>query len=138
MKFYIETFGCTANFGNSQDAADALQAMGHIQSSLVEADAVIVNTCVVTEKTERKILQRLRLMQGDRLVVAGCLPAALPGSIGEISCRGRIGHLNKEAAVKIAELFQMTILAMARGTREASLLPQYRSSLRLARIYAES
>lgn len=79
--------------------------MGHIPSTLEEAEAVIVNTCAVTEKTERKILQRLRLLQGDRLVVAGCLSAALPGSIGEISCRGFVGPLNRDAAVKIAGLF---------------------------------
>lgn len=105
MKFYIETFGCTSNFGNSHDAARALQKMGHIPSTLEEAEAVIVNTCAVTEKTERKILQRLRLLQGDRLVVAGCLSAALPGSIGEISCRGLVGPLNRDATVKIAGLF---------------------------------
>jgi len=105
MKFYIETFGCTANFGNSQEASVALQENGHTPSSLEEAEAVIVNTCAVTEKTERKIMQRLRLLQGDRLVVAGCLSAALPGIVGEISCRERLGTLNKEAAVRIAGLF---------------------------------
>ena len=60
-------------------------------SSLEEADAVIVNTCAVTEKTERKILRRLSLLQGKRLVVAGCLvhrsaridsPDKLSGSTG--------------------------------------------------------
>ena len=86
MKFYIETYGCTANFGNSQDMAEALQKLGHIPSPLDEADIVIVNTCIVTEKTERKILQRLQLLQGERLVVAGCLPAALPESIRHIAC----------------------------------------------------
>ena len=105
MKFYIETFGCTSNFGNSQEAARALQEMGHVPASLEEAEAVIVNTCAVTEKTERKILHRLRLLQGDRLVVAGCLSAALPGSIGEISYRGMVGPLNRDAAAKIAGLF---------------------------------
>ena len=54
MKFYIETYGCTSNFGNSQDAGEALEEKGHVPSSLEEADAVIVNTCAVTEKTERK------------------------------------------------------------------------------------
>jgi threonylcarbamoyladenosine tRNA methylthiotransferase CDKAL1 len=108
MKFYIETFGCTSNVGNSQDAARALQEMGHVPSTHEEADMVIVNTCAVTEKTERKILQRLRLLQGDRLVVAGCLSAALPGSIGEISRRGMVGPLNKDAAIKIAGLFSVS------------------------------
>ena len=105
MKFYIETYGCTANFGNSQDLAEALQELGHIRTPLDEADIVIVNTCAVTEKTERKILQRLQLLQGERLVVAGCLSAALPESIRQIDCRERLGPLNGSAAAKISDLF---------------------------------
>lgn len=30
MRFYIETFGCTSNFGDSRELAEALQEMGHI------------------------------------------------------------------------------------------------------------
>jgi len=105
MKFYIETYGCTANLGNSQDLARALQEMGHISSSLDEADAVIVNTCAVTEKTERKIVRRLRLLQGERLIVAGCLPVAISESISCISCRERLGLLNRSSAARISEIF---------------------------------
>ena len=79
--------------------------MGHIPTPLNEADIVIVNTCIVTERTERKIRKRLQLLQGERLVVAGCLPAALPESIRQISCRERLGPLNGSAAAKISDLF---------------------------------
>ena len=109
MKFYIETYGCTANFGNSKDAANALEELGHTISSLEEADAVIVNTCAVTEKTERKILHRLRLLQGKRLVIAGCLSTALPEAICQIDCRDRLGILNRSSAEKIADLFRHSI-----------------------------
>jgi threonylcarbamoyladenosine tRNA methylthiotransferase CDKAL1 len=105
MKFYIETYGCTANLGNSQDLARALQEMGHIPSSLDEADAVIVNTCAVTEKTERKIVRRLSLLQGERLIVAGCLPVAIPESVCRISCRERLGLLNRSSAARISEIY---------------------------------
>jgi MiaB-like tRNA modifying enzyme len=105
MKFYIETFGCTANLGNSQDLARDLQEMGHIPSTLEEADAVIVNTCAVTEKTERKVMRRLGQLQGERLIVAGCLPVAMPESIGGILCRERQGLLNQSSAASISALF---------------------------------
>ena len=108
MKFYIETFGCTANMGNSQELAVALQERGHIQSSLDDADVIVVNTCAVTEKTERKVLRRLRLLQGPRLVVAGCLPAALPASISGLFCRGQLGPLNRSSARKIEDLFALS------------------------------
>jgi threonylcarbamoyladenosine tRNA methylthiotransferase CDKAL1 len=105
MKFYIETFGCTANLGNSQDLARALQEMGHIPSTLEEADAVIVNTCAVTEMTERKVVRRLGQLQGERLIVAGCLSIAMLESIGGIRCRERQGLLNRSSAAGISALF---------------------------------
>jgi len=125
MKFYIETFGCTANFGNSQDAAEALREMGHTPSPLEEADIVIVNTCAVTQKTERKILRRLRSLQGERLVVAGCLQVALPESISHIRCRKRLGLLNRGAAAEIAE-------------RNPSPIGTVQYPLRHVRIFVES
>lgn len=108
MRFYIETYGCTANMGNSQELAEALQEMGHMPSSIDEADAIVLNTCAVTEKTERKVLRRLRQLQGDRLVVAGCLPAALPASISGLSCRGILGTLNVSSAGRIEGLFGLS------------------------------
>ncbi|MDD1741527.1 MAG: tRNA (N(6)-L-threonylcarbamoyladenosine(37)-C(2))-methylthiotransferase [Methanothrix sp.] len=108
MRFYIETYGCTANMGNSQELAEALQGMGHIPSSMDRADAIVLNTCAVTEKTERKVLRRLRQLQGDRLVVAGCLPAALPASISGLSCRGILGPLNVSSAGRIEDLFGLS------------------------------
>lgn len=105
MRFYIETYGCTSNQGNSQDLVRALQEMGHSLASLNEADAVIVNTCAVTEKTERKILRRLSLLQGRRLIIGGCLPAAIPESISQIKCQGSLGLLGRSAAAWVQDIF---------------------------------
>ena len=105
MKFYLETYGCAANFGNSLDLKAALIEMGHRPASEADADAVIVNTCVVTEKTERKIIRRLGQLQGTRLVVAGCLPAALPESLLRIERRRSMGPLKAASAKEIADLF---------------------------------
>jgi len=95
MRFYIETFGCTANQGNSIQARSELMKLGHMPSSLEEASLVIVNTCAVTEKTQRKIVRRLRQLQGRRLVIAGCLPASIPGSLEGISCLKALGVLHR-------------------------------------------
>jgi MiaB-like tRNA modifying enzyme len=105
MKFYIETYGCTSNMGNSQDLAWALQEMGQSISSIDEADAIIVNTCAVTEKTQRKILRRLKLLPGGRLIVAGCLSAAIPESLCGIRCRCLLGLLDGSSANKVMEVF---------------------------------
>ena len=106
MNFYIETYGCTANLGNSKEAEAALIEMGHLSASLEEADIIIVNTCAVTEKTERKIKRRLRQIQGDRLVIAGCLATALPSALEDIECQKVVGLLGRSAAQVVAGLFE--------------------------------
>jgi threonylcarbamoyladenosine tRNA methylthiotransferase CDKAL1 len=107
MNFHIETYGCTANFGNSEEAKAALIEYGHQPSSLEDADIVIVNTCAVTAKTERKIKRRLQELDGDRLIVAGCLPASMPEAIRQIGCMKLIGLLNKKSAKEIGEILKV-------------------------------
>lgn len=108
MRFHIETYGCTANLGNSRTAEAALSKLGHQATSLEDAEIVIVNTCAVTEKTVRKILKRLNKLQGSRLIIAGCLTAALPFSIERIDCRLKTGILAKPAIEEIARLIEST------------------------------
>jgi threonylcarbamoyladenosine tRNA methylthiotransferase CDKAL1 len=113
MRFHIETYGCTSNFGDSRQVEGALISLGHVPSGIEEADAIIVNTCAVTEKTERKILKRLRLLQGDRLIIAGCLPTAVADSVEQIRCRKKLGVLNESVAKEIAAYFGDDFSGMA-------------------------
>ncbi len=106
MKFYIETYGCAANHGNSEAFSAALIEKGHLPSSLDEADLVVVNTCAVTERTERKMKRRLSKLQGDRLVIAGCLPSAIPQSVQDLRCREVLGVLDRSAGMKMGETFR--------------------------------
>ena len=103
MRFHLETYGCTANQGNSQAFASGLIERGHLQASLEEADLVIVNTCAVTERTERDMKKRLSELQGDRLVVAGCLPAAIPAAVRDIRCREVMGILGSRSGQKMGD-----------------------------------
>jgi len=105
VRFHIETYGCTSNFGNSSQVEGALISLGHLPSAIDEADVIIVNTCAVTEKTERKILKRLSQLEDDRLIIAGCLTAAIPSSVEQINCRRRLGVLTRSVAMEIAESF---------------------------------
>ncbi|KQC15817.1 MAG: tRNA (N(6)-L-threonylcarbamoyladenosine(37)-C(2))-methylthiotransferase [Methanothrix sp.] len=106
MRFYLETYGCAANRGNSEAFSAALMEIGHLPSSLEEADLVIVNTCVVTERTERDMKKRLRDLQGERLVVAGCLPSAMPEAIRDIRCREVMGILDRSIGMETGETFR--------------------------------
>jgi threonylcarbamoyladenosine tRNA methylthiotransferase CDKAL1 len=79
MKAYIETYGCTANHGDSQEISNAIVASGgEITDKQEDADVIIVNTCAVTEPTSRSMLKAIRKYKDRRVIVAGCMAAAQP------------------------------------------------------------
>ncbi|MBR9682358.1 MAG: tRNA (N(6)-L-threonylcarbamoyladenosine(37)-C(2))-methylthiotransferase [Candidatus Aenigmarchaeota archaeon] len=76
-RVYIETYGCSANQSQSEVIAGLLTKYGYnIVDSESNADAVIVNSCVVKAVTEQKILYRLETLAekfpDSKLVVTGC------------------------------------------------------------------
>ncbi|MBR1369502.1 hypothetical protein RJ53_08355 [Methanocalculus chunghsingensis] len=82
-RVYIETYGCTYNAGDSEKIAVILRGQGcEIVASAEEADTIVVNTCIVVEKTEREMRQRLSLLAGQEVYVTGCLPKIDPACGG--------------------------------------------------------
>jgi tRNA-2-methylthio-N6-dimethylallyladenosine synthase len=79
MRVYVETYGCQMNEYDSRLIASMLAADGHDASDDPRAaDVVIVNTCSVRERAERRVLGRLRhlrgLMRQDAVLgVVGCV-----------------------------------------------------------------
>jgi len=76
---YIETYGCSANQNNSEILAGILSQHGFIITNNQEiAEIIILNTCVVKEKTEGKIkrrIQDLKLESNSKLIIiTGCMP----------------------------------------------------------------
>lgn len=100
MRFCIETYGCTANIGNSMELSGALIAHGHQESGLNNSDVVILNTCAVTSRTERDMLRRIGELRGKRLIVAGCLPAAIPELVEGLEA---VGVLNRDGIDKVID-----------------------------------
>ncbi|HKO97092.1 MAG TPA: tRNA (N6-isopentenyl adenosine(37)-C2)-methylthiotransferase MiaB [Pyrinomonadaceae bacterium] len=59
-KVYIETFGCQMNVADTERAATGLRSAGYELTSLPgEADVVLLNTCSVRERAERKVARRI-------------------------------------------------------------------------------
>lgn len=104
MKFCIETYGCTANLGNSMELRSALESRGHTFCDQEAADIIVVNTCAVTDHTERHMICRLKRIEGHRLVIAGCLPAAIPSAVSGIKARLTKGILSTGSIREIVEL----------------------------------
>ncbi|MFW9990264.1 MAG: tRNA (N6-isopentenyl adenosine(37)-C2)-methylthiotransferase MiaB, partial [Candidatus Odinarchaeota archaeon] len=57
--FYIETYGCTSNKADSYIISNVLKNSNYIETSLIRAQFIIINTCAVKEQTENKIKTRL-------------------------------------------------------------------------------
>jgi len=75
MNFYLKTYGCKLNQADSE-LIRGLLLKDYKESSKEEADFVVLNTCGVVERTERKILKEANYLKkkGKKIIVSGCLP----------------------------------------------------------------
>jgi len=79
-KYFIWTIGCQMNKAESLRIASYLDFLGYqVASSLREADLVVLNTCVVRQSAEDKVLGTLGLLKGLKrehpnlsILVTGC------------------------------------------------------------------
>ena len=59
-KVYIETFGCQMNVADTERAATGLRKAGYELTTVAAgADVVLLNTCSVRERAERKVFRRI-------------------------------------------------------------------------------
>jgi tRNA-2-methylthio-N6-dimethylallyladenosine synthase len=59
-KVYIETFGCQMNVADTERAATGLRKAGYeLTASAEAADVVLLNTCSVRERAERRVFRRI-------------------------------------------------------------------------------
>ncbi len=80
-KFFIKTFGCQMNFNDSERIRGLLRTLGYEPArSWEEADLILLNTCTVRDKPDRKVLshvgeyKKIKEKNPDALIaVAGCL-----------------------------------------------------------------
>ena len=84
MKYYVESYGCTMNYGEGRKLSRDMASMGYREaSSADDADIVILNTCTVVETTEKKMLARISELKRMRkeVIVTGCMAKVQPKRI---------------------------------------------------------
>jgi len=80
-QYYIWTIGCQMNKADSSHVASYLEQLGYSATSFADqADVVVVNSCVVRQSAENKVvnkldnLRRLKKLRPDlTLILTGCL-----------------------------------------------------------------
>ena len=92
-RYHIETYGCTANRGESREIERALRDAGHERVGGPEsADVAILNTCTVVEKTERNMFRRATELEREvpELIVTGCMALAQGDEFREAEVDARV------------------------------------------------
>lgn len=83
-KFFIQTLGCRLNQAESQELEQLFFSKGWKKTSEMsskrdsrfEADLVVINSCVITQKAEKEVRQAIYKVEREnpkaKLIVAGC------------------------------------------------------------------
>ena len=83
MKVFYETFGCKVNVYETSALVQLFNKSGFERTEILEeADVVIINSCTVTENSDRKaraFIRKARASSPDAAVVlCGCFAQAFP------------------------------------------------------------
>lgn len=84
MRYFVESYGCTMNFGEGEQLSRKMESLGHTRvDSPEEADIVILNTCTVVDTTEKKMIHRMGELkrEGKEVIVTGCMAKVQPKRI---------------------------------------------------------
>jgi len=91
MKIHITSLGCRLNQSEIESVSTLLLEQGHTITSEYNADIYIINSCAVTQRSERKtrhLINRARQAlaggPGGRIIVAGCATEAITSEKGII------------------------------------------------------
>ncbi|MFB6113490.1 MAG: tRNA (N(6)-L-threonylcarbamoyladenosine(37)-C(2))-methylthiotransferase [Halodesulfurarchaeum sp.] len=92
-RYYVETYGCTANRGETRAIERRLRDGGHHPVENPQAaDVAILNTCTVVEKTEDNMLRRAEELEEETadLIVTGCMALAQGTRFDEAGIDARV------------------------------------------------
>lgn len=84
MRYFVESYGCTMNYGEGAQLSERMSGMGYEEAASAEtADVVILNTCTVVDATEKKMVKRMTELRrmGKEVIVTGCMAEVQPGRI---------------------------------------------------------
>jgi tRNA-2-methylthio-N6-dimethylallyladenosine synthase len=84
-KLFIETYGCQMNVADSEVVAAIMESDGYTMTdNILEANAIIVNTCSIRDNAEQKVIGRLQYFQSLKrknknlaIGVIGCMAERL-------------------------------------------------------------
>jgi len=82
MKYFIATYGCQANYADSERIARRLENMGHTRTNQIEkANLVVINACSVRQSAMDRVYSKINRFgkkpfgkaRGKKIILAGCV-----------------------------------------------------------------
>ncbi|MEW5951912.1 MAG: MiaB/RimO family radical SAM methylthiotransferase [Elusimicrobia bacterium] len=88
MKIFYKTFGCRVNQIETESLSEKFSSVGcEREDDLSACDMVFINSCSVTEKADKDILNFVKksAAMGKKIAVTGCYSSLFPGEILKIA-----------------------------------------------------
>lgn len=104
VRVYVKGFGCSSSIADAEVLAGCLWRAGHtLVGDSGEAEVLVYNTCAVKGPTENRMISLLRrVSEGQKLIVAGCLPLINFERLRrEVSFDGVVGPAFGEGIVEV-------------------------------------
>lgn len=115
-KIFVEAYGCSASFADSEMISGLILNGGHtLAKNSSESDLNIVVTCSVKDSTANKMMHRIRSLKSKPLVVAGCLPKTEKSAVEKITEKASL--LGPNSLGKTLQVIDSTL----RGIRHVAL-----------------
>ena len=110
IRYTVQTFGCKVNQYESASVAKAMDEHGYEKTDdIFTADIVIINSCSVTENSDKKAKQLInRIKSRDPMktvVLTGCFPQAFPETAAKLSADIVTGTEHKESLADMIDIF---------------------------------
>ena len=85
-KIWVEAYGCSASFADSEMISGLIVNGGHsLAENEKDSDLSVIVTCSVKDVTAHKMVHRIKKLKSNPLVVAGCLPKAEQTTVEKFS-----------------------------------------------------
>ena len=105
--FWIEGYGCSANFADLEMMAGQLRLQGFRLAENPENSSInLIVTCSVKNSTEHKMINRIKYLTNTNkpLIIAGCLPAADRNLVNSVNSQASIiGPNSIDKVVEVAQ-----------------------------------
>ncbi len=115
-KIFVEAYGCSASFSDSEMISGLILNGGHtLVENSSESDLNIIVTCSVKDATANKMIYRIKSLNTKPLIVAGCFPKAEKSTVEKFSKNASL--LGPNSLGKTLQVINSTL----KGTKQIAL-----------------